>query len=495
MKFNQSVGAKALQNHPDRTSNLAGGVAYKLDSKMELYQRVATCLVSEPKYYEGKNETTDRIIELCAEISKQDPEFILELGAYTRKVLHLRSVPVLLLGESVLNAETRKFVRRYTPNILSRADELSEIVAYLQSKMGDFGDHSKKGMLPNCIKKGIADIFPKFTEYQLSKYEKVGADKVKLRDVLRLTHPKPSSEEQSALWKRLKDGNLKIADTWETKITAKGVSKETWEENVKVMPIMALLRNLRNLLDHDVSQDSLKLVEDKLKNIEVILNSKQLPFRFLSAYKAIENHTNFYTKKLMAALEDAMDISCQNLPKLKGTTALFADISGSMDTSISKSQIQASEIACMMLAIADKICEVSGTAVFSHNVWPVNLNPRNGVLTNTKIARSTGITGGTCTYLCLERLKTKVDRVLIFTDQQDYGGELARSLSNYRREFSPNCYFYNVDLRGYGTTTIPTTDARSTMIAGWSERILEYVNLFEEDKSSILEKISGRRKS
>lgn len=190
-----------------------------------------------------------------------------------------------------------------------------------------------------------------------------------------------------------------------------------------------------------------------------------------------------------------MDISCANLPRLSGTTALFADISGSMDVKVSRSEILRSEISCLMLAIADRICEMSRTAVFSDNVWPVNLNPRNGVLTNTRIALKTGQSGGTYTHLCLDSLRTKVDRILIFTDQQDYsidgGGSLANSTRNYRQGYSPNCFLYNIDLAGYGTTSIPQDDSHTALIAGWSDRILEYVSLFEQDKKTALDVIQN----
>lgn len=491
MKFNKAVGIKRLENHPDKTQNLAGGTAFTLDSKTELYQRVATCLVNEPKYYEGKNETVDRIIELTKSIAENDPEFILKLAVYARHKLLLRSIPILLLGESVQYSH----VRKYIPHIISRADELSEIIAYMQAKLGDLGNHRQKGMLPNGIKRGIADTFGRFTEYQLQKYEKTGTGTVKLKDVLKLTHPKPKDEEQSALWKRLKEGNMKVAETWETVISSNGSTKENWEYAANVMPIMALLRNLRNLYDNDVGQETLSLVNNKLKDKEMILKSKQFPFRFFSAYKALEGHGDSRVKYTLAALEEAMDISCANLPRIPGITALFADISGSMTTTISgKSDVRCLEIACLMLAIADKLCEQSGTAVFSDDVWPVNLNPRNGVLSNMKEAMRAGRSGGTYTHLCLDRLQTKVDRVMIFTDQQDYSMDgnsgLAKSLYSHRQSYSPNCYLYSIDLRGYGTTGIPQ-DHRTSLIAGWTDRILEYVNIFEQDKKSALDAVQN----
>lgn len=52
-----------------------------------------------------------------------------------------------------------------------------------------------------------------FTEYHFSKYDKNNAD-VSLQDVIRLVHPKPKTEEQQALYRKIAKGQLDSADTW-----------------------------------------------------------------------------------------------------------------------------------------------------------------------------------------------------------------------------------------------------------------------------------------
>ena len=56
---------------------------------------------------------------------------------------------------------------------------------------------------------------------------------IKLRDVIRLAHPKPGSEEQSALWKRLVNDELKTPDTWEVAISACGGNKGVFKNRKK----------------------------------------------------------------------------------------------------------------------------------------------------------------------------------------------------------------------------------------------------------------------
>ena len=51
---------------------------------------------------------------------------------------------------------------------------------------------------------------------------------------------------------------------------------------------MALLRNLRNILLAGVDEEHLDIVCDRLSSEHEVLTSKQLPFRFLSAYLTLK---------------------------------------------------------------------------------------------------------------------------------------------------------------------------------------------------------------
>jgi hypothetical protein len=62
---------------------------------------------------------------------------------------------------------------------------------------------------------------------ELPKYDR--ANTVRLRDVLFLVHAKPKDEEQTALWKRLVDGQMATPDTWEVALSAGEDKKETFE--------------------------------------------------------------------------------------------------------------------------------------------------------------------------------------------------------------------------------------------------------------------------
>src|SRR5690606_12145018 len=105
---------------------------------------------------------------------------------------------------------------------------------------------------------------------------------------------------------------------------------------------MAMMRNLRNILQADVSPNHIQKVYDLLTNEQAVLHSKQLPFRFLSAYRELMNISSAYTGYFLEALETAVKISAQNIKGFDLSTSLLiaSDVSGSMYKTVSsKSQI------------------------------------------------------------------------------------------------------------------------------------------------------------
>ncbi|XP_069100415.1 telomerase protein component 1 isoform X1 [Pleurodeles waltl] len=86
--------------------------------------------------------------------------------------------------------------------------------------------------------------------------------------------------------KRMK---LKQPDTWERLLSLRGNIPSVWEELIdsKKLPFMAMLRNLRNLIKAGISTKHHRKVINRLSNKVAVIQSRQFPFRFLSAYKVI----------------------------------------------------------------------------------------------------------------------------------------------------------------------------------------------------------------
>lgn len=503
-KINRKARRFGLFSRSDRTTNYEGGVAFRMTPKMELYTRVATALVGEPKFYEPAAEGDQAMLRLIGDVAKEDPEFILKLAVHCRKDLHLRTIPTVLLVEAC-RYESKAFVRRYTPHIVQRPDELTEAIAYWKRLFGDIGDRSPKGMLSNPLKRGLAAAFENFDAYQLAKYDRDGD--VKLKDVLRIVHPKPKTPERSEVYRLLRERELPIPETWETYISARGSRKENWEHVVPKMGYMAKLRNLRNFLDKDVD---LEPVLEHLANPKAVATSKQFPFRYFSAYRELENHASPKTPEVLESLEAAMELSVENVPDLAGTTFITADNSGSMQAPVSaRSKVKLAEVADILQAIAGHICERAITSVFAEGFKLVHTVKGDGILVNTRRFLETDVGMATNAFLAVRYLirhKVDVDRILIFSDMQCYdthdvvrlwgmpqGASLAEELKQYRAKVNPQVYLYSVDLAGYGTAQFPQDDPRVSMIAGWSERLLNYIPLRESAGTEALETIEKIR--
>jgi len=507
MKLNQkaSIG-KRVATHPDRVENYEGGIAFKTDEKTELTLRFLTYLVGEPKFYTPKAEDEMQIIrQLIQVVGETDPEYLLKLAAYARNEMYLRTAPIFMLVEAAQIESAKPFIKSYTPQIIRRADELAETIAYFTSKNGEIGSRGKAS-LPNSLKKGLAKSFHNFDAYQFAKYDRDGT--VKIKDVLKLVHPKPRNEEESLLFKQIRDRNLPTPETWETVISVNGSTKEAWDSVASKMPYMAKLRNLRNLLKVGANLDP---VIQHLTNENAIRNSKQFPFRFYSAHRELQNTSEgnpFDRQKVLSAIEKALQLSVVNLPKIPGNTVIMCDESGSMNSSLSeRSTLTYKEIANVMGALAQHVFASAIVTIFADN-FAVIPTGTSSILDTIQRIGGVNVGGSTNAWLgfaWLNQQKIKCDRVLLFSDMQCYstygdnrwglyqgrGQSLVEQFTKYKQTVNPNVKLYSFDLTGYGTVQFPQDDPNVVLLSGWSDRILGFIHKYEGFGSTLINEIEN----
>lgn len=542
-KFNSVPDiAKELYERPDAILNHEGALAFKLDPLTELYLRAASTLVGEPKYYTDGKKSDSELLRSINNVAKIDPEFILKLAVYCREQLYLRSVPLVLLAEFANNPNCTGKVsgaRKYVPRIVQRADEMTELVAYQlarnraiprPSKYLNTGKEEtsnrridKQSALPQMIKFGLSKTFKNFDAYQLAKYNRDGA--VKMRDVMFEVHPEYESNEQKEALNKLTNKTLESPETWEV---MRSTGRMSWHDVVnhifnkdgRVNNYMAILRNLRNCLqDKTVTEKDIQLLCRMISDRNAVLRSKQLPFRYLSAYKELSNVDDgkctpvgvLYVSDVLEALETAASYGTENLPKLSGSSTLVAtDFSGSMRDKLSaKSSLERFEIGAMLSVIANRFCGHSVTGIFGDDWKVVPMTKSSGILSNTlATANMIGSVGySTNGYKVTDYLidnNIKVDRIFMFTDCQlwdsdrvigsGYGGQrsFAESFLKYQRMY-PGVKLYTWDLSGYGSISIPQDTRNTCFIGGWSDKVFDFIQAFEElgDGKVVLDKIQG----
>ncbi|XP_077088615.1 telomerase protein component 1 [Siphateles boraxobius] len=102
----------------------------------------------------------------------------------------------------------------------------------------------------------------------------------------------------SGVWERERAGKrmkLKQPDTWECKLSQEGNKAATWEKLIdgKSLPFMAMLRNLRNMISTGISEKHHSMILNRLTSKNAVIQSRQFPFRFLSAYKVVLELSKF----------------------------------------------------------------------------------------------------------------------------------------------------------------------------------------------------------
>lgn len=402
--------------------------------------------------------------------------------------MNLRTVPIVLIG--ILAQHDKKHIKQAIKEVLTRPDQLKDFVAYLNSV------NPRLVKTLNQVKKALASRFATFNEYQLAKYNG-GKGKIKLRDILLITHPKPADKEQSALWKRLLDDKLATPQTWETQLSKDGNTAEVWDKLIaeKSLGYMAGLRNLRNIVNAKATR--LPELLTMLRDPDRVAKSKQFPFRFYSAYNELK-YINC-PPGVLTAIAEALQLSIKNVPELDGNTFTSADNSGSMHRRISeKSSMTLCDVANLMQAIFRSRNSNTITSVFGENFAVVNVLADTPAVTNVDTFKNTDVGHATegwkaVRYLC--ESKTFVDRVIIFTDCQlwnsnPFGGRYTISdwADRYRRDINADCWFHIVNLAEYGTSPL-LPRRRVNLISGFSEKILSYIQLVESGATTMIKDI------
>ena len=312
-----------------------GGKGFTTDPKMELYRFVAGSLYVGNTFYETKDVRLARFRELSAEVCHLDPHWMANLAIYAHDELHLRSAPSIMVAELFLAGRGDE-ARRAAWRVWQRGDEHLETMAYAK-------EYSDKRLLQKSLRRAVGQRLNSMGEYAFMKYA-MGARAFSQADAIKLVRPVPKDSTQSAMFQfavhgwdslseeqRAKLPNIarryqeREGATWEQHISEHGSTAETWEAASEKMGYMALLRNLRNLIEKGVSDEVLRKLATSLADPEQVRKSKQLPFRFLSAFDALPPNTPNY---LTQAISDAMDVSVENVTRLEGLTAVLVDVSG-----------------------------------------------------------------------------------------------------------------------------------------------------------------------
>jgi len=414
-------------------------------------------------------------------------------------------------------------------SVLQRADEPGEMLAYYTSRYGR--------SVPIAIKRGIADAIvghkvprPLYSEYTALKYD-TPSHGWRFADVLEIVHPTGEhpgvkGTHTANLFQWLLDrrhnragdpgelglgmvrrnavlrsvaqnepGFLLDADglkeagmTWEDALSLAGdrVDKaRLWEAMIPSMGYMARLRNLRNFDQAGVSDAVALKLAAELADPEKVAYSRQLPMRFLSAYRAAPSLRWGY------ALETALEHSLQNVPELKGSTLILVDTSGSMHSPFSKDGTVMRWDAATVFGLAlARRAQNADVVSFSGGYWgsaekaskEFPLAKGESLLRSLDRWKTGGyfIGGGTDTAGAVRRHYSGHDRVVILTDEQaDYhgNGDVFATVPKDRMA-------YTFNLAGYSRGHAPSGTGTRHTFGGLTDAGFRLIPLIERGRNA-----------
>ena len=473
-----------------RTTNKEGHVAYKLDDRTKLMTMVLTTMLGEPKYY---GDNTNELIKLAEKLCENgNGEFVAKLAVWARTKGNMRSVSHALAAVVVNKCKGTGLARPTVRAIaLQRGDDGTEIMAAYDSLYGKEHKH------PNALRKGVRDALEKLSPYSIAKYQSPSRE-WKLRDSIRLNRPVSSSNAQSDAFNKACANELSVPKSWETELSARGNTKEVWDELLSEgkVPFMAALRNLRNMVKCGAD---INPVLNMLSDPNAVHKSRQLPFRFYSAYRELAK-AGVLSTGIVQAIDNALALSCDNVDRLPGKTAVLIDTSGSMSYPVSqKSTVSCCEIAAVFGAIVAHISSDAMVIGFDTGAKQI---PMTGVSVLGDVNMVPAAGGGTNMAAGFEALIDSgfdADRIIVLSDNQvncsgyywfghmDNPKTIQSKLDEYRRKVGHDVWCHAIDLQGYGTAQFVGKHYQT--IAGWSEQILRFVPMAETGTGGIIEEI------
>ena len=496
---------------PD-TTNQQELPAYSQDKWLTLLTMLNT-LKLEPQYYRSVTNTLKELQTLIDQCAKEDLYLTCQCIVYSRcigegmrTISHASSV---FIAPYISGQEySKRFYglwnkKEQKGGVIFRPDDMAEILqgyialngqikqtVTLVNGVPQSSETSTSGpKLSNAMKKGFKSVLESLDSYSLLKY------KSKLIDIINLVHPSPklstakieyNGEQVSTIDAIMKGYNVS-ANTWEVnqgkagQIVAKAVKEgklddqeakqvltqakaDNWKEllDTNKLGILAALRNLRNILINNPSQDTINKLCDLVSNPTLIREGKIFPYQLDVANEImLSEFSTSYSRQISQALAKGYELAIPNLKELlPGNNVVFLDQSGSMTWEIKlPGSKNSSRTSCISKAalIAATIAKATNADIicFGSTARYVQYNPNLDVFSLAKQLSSSNM-GGTdlsTAWKLAQQSNRKYTRTFILSDNEVNRGSTYNSYMSYVKNVG-HPYVYSVDLAGYGTNAI-----------------------------------------
>ena len=467
-----SVATSAISTTDERVFTHTGGLGFARGPLSDLFLLAVTNMVGEDTFHESATDRDKRFCDLIAKAVAEDPEWVARFVPYLRNTMQMRSASVVLACEYVRAGGPNG--RRVIDAACARADEPAEVLGYWMANYGR--------RLPQPVKRGVADAAVRlYTERSALRYDGQSRQ-LRMGDVIELTHPRPATPTQGALFSYLLDarhhgdaaerllaragvdgmverkGEDWVKEHWELPMLRSaavldnvpvderravlrergpqalaaagyswerlsgwlpgGMDAEAWEAIIPSMGVMALVRNLRNFDNAKISDAAIDAVIAKITSPEDVAAARLFPYQTWAAYREAPSDN------WKRALGKTLDLTAPNVPALDHTLVLI-DTSGSMQMPVSgRSKMARVEVAAVMAMTTWKRSSDVDVVIFGHDSARASFERGASVLAGvSEIVAAVGRVGHSTyghTAMAAHFDPKRHRRVVMFTDDQQH---------------------------------------------------------------------------
>jgi 60 kDa SS-A/Ro ribonucleoprotein len=393
-------------------ANSENAPAYALAPKQALAQYAATGCFGRTFYATAEEQLT-RVLELCNVLADGgDKEFIARVAVYSRTQSFMKDMPALLCAW--LSTRDSRLHEAVFARTIDSARMLRTYVQILRS--GVVGRKSL-GTAPKRLVRAWLASRDEDTLFQASNGRSPS-----LADIVKMVHPKPADPKREAFYaymlgrsydanalpklamqfERFKAGGAsEVPDLPFMLLSALPLSRNDWAGIAKNATWQTTRMNLNTFARHGVfdAPGLVSLIAARLCDTDEIRRARVFPYQLLMAYR---NCDASVPHEVRNALQDAMELAIANVPAIAGKVVVCPDVSGSMRSPVtghragSATKVQCVDVAALLAASVLRKNPGATVLPFEQEVVPVDLNPRDSVMTNAGRLAAIGGGGTNC---------------------------------------------------------------------------------------------------
>ena len=481
--------------------NAEGAPAYALTPRHQLAQYAATgCL--NTTFYASAEAQLAMVLELCNAV---EPAFIAQTAVYCRERGYMKDMPALLVA--VLAGQGAVEFAPAFQRVINNGKMLRNFVQIMRS--GVVGRKSL-GSRP----KKLVQAWLNGASEQALLAAAVG-NAPSLADVVKMVHPKPQEAWRAAFFAWLigkpydakalppvlaafeaykVDPTQAIPDVPFQMLTALPLSAQDWAQIARQGSWQMVRMNLNTFGRHGVYAIAgmPDLIAAKLRDPEAIGRARVFPYQLMSACMAAGGNVPAIVRD---ALEQALEISLLNVPRIAGRVVVCPDVSGSMSSPVSgfrgsaTSSVRCIDVAALVAAAMLRKNPDAMLLPFEHSVVRCGLDADGSVMENAARLAAIGGGGTNCSapLLRMNSKKELADLVIYVSDNESWidarrsGATATMGQWNVFKQRNPQAKLVCIDIAPHATTQAMEREDILN-IGGFSDDVFRIIAAFAADQ-------------